>query len=233
MKNVIIFGSSGHGSVVLDCLEKEGKFKVVGFVDSFKRKGWKKNGYVVLGTEYDLPYLCDKYNLFGGIVAVGDNYMRKTVVDKIHKIVPHFQFVSTVHPTATIGKDVTIGKGVVIMPGAVVNANCVISDFCILNTYSVLEHDSQMLRYSSLAPKTCVGGNFTLGTFSAVCLGSNIIENISIREHTVIGAGSLVVNDITSHVVAYGTPAKIIRNRIEGEKYLSGGKTAMVFRAIK
>jgi phospholipid/cholesterol/gamma-HCH transport system permease protein len=28
MQNVVIFGASGHGSVVLDCIEKEAKFKV-------------------------------------------------------------------------------------------------------------------------------------------------------------------------------------------------------------
>ena len=26
MQNVVIFGASGHGSVVLDCIEKEGKW---------------------------------------------------------------------------------------------------------------------------------------------------------------------------------------------------------------
>ena len=55
MKNIVIFGSSGHGSVVLDCIENEGKDKVVGFIDSTKKKGSKQNGYEILGTEYDLP----------------------------------------------------------------------------------------------------------------------------------------------------------------------------------
>ena len=34
------------------------------------------------------------------------------------------------------------------------------------------------------------------------------------------GAGSTVLNDIDSYVVAYGTPARVIRNRIGGEPYL-------------
>ena len=41
MQNIIIFGASGHGSVVLDCLEKQNKYNVVGFLDSFKKKGAK------------------------------------------------------------------------------------------------------------------------------------------------------------------------------------------------
>ena len=41
MLNVIIFGASGHGSVVLDCLEKVGKYNVIGFVNSYKKKTQK------------------------------------------------------------------------------------------------------------------------------------------------------------------------------------------------
>jgi acetyltransferase-like isoleucine patch superfamily enzyme len=35
-----------------------------------------------------------------------------------------------------------------------------------------------------------------------------------------IGAGALVQEDIPDHCVAYGIPAKVIRQREEGEKYL-------------
>lgn len=224
MQNVVIFGASGHGSVILDCIEKEGKYKVLGFIDSFKKKGAKINGYPILGSEIDLPYLMEKYNFFRGIIAIGDNWIRKLVVDRILKISPDFDYVNAVHPKAEIGKNVDIGKGTVLMPGVIVNANSVIGDFCILNTNSSLGHDGRMENYSSLAPKSCTGGNFRLGKFSAVCLGANIIDNITILEHSVIGAGSLVVGNIEDHILAYGAPARKIRNRITGEPYMSGGK---------
>ncbi|MFK5973757.1 MAG: acetyltransferase [Flavobacteriaceae bacterium] len=224
MQNVVIFGASGHGSVVLDCIEKEGRYKIIGFIDSFKKKGVKINGYTILGNEGDLPYLMERYNFSSGIVAIGDNWTRKLLVDRILKIAPNFDYIHTVHPKAEIGKNVEIGKGAVLMPGVIVNTNSVIGDFCILNTNSSLGHDGRMENYSSLAPKSCTGGNFRLGKFSAICLGSNIIDDITILEHTVIGAGSLVVGNIEGYILAYGSPAKKIRNRIAGEPYLSGGK---------
>ena len=232
MKNIVIFGASGHGSVVLDCLEQEGKYNVIGFVDSFKKKGKRQNGYEILGNEYDLPYLMEKFNLFGGIVAIGDNWTRKIITDKIFKIAPDFNFISTIHPSATIGKDVTIGRGVAIMPRAVINTNCVIADYCIVNTNASLDHDSHMGMYSSLAPRVSTGGNLDLGKYSAICLGANIIENITIKEHTVVGAGALVIDDMDSHVVAYGAPAKVIRIRAVGEKYLSSGKMPYLLNVV-
>lgn len=224
MQNVIIFGASGHGSVVLDCLEKEGKYNVVGFVDSYKSKGYRINGYQVLGSEIDLPYLINRFNVSGGIVAIGDNWTRKLIVDKISKVVPNFNFINTIHPKAILGKDVLLGCGNVFMPGAIVNANSIIHDFCIINTNSSLGHDGIMDSFSSLAPSVCAGGGLKLGRFSAISLGVNIINGIEIGEHAVIGAGSLVVDDFGDKLVVYGSPARIIRNRTIGEPYLSTPK---------
>ena len=224
MQNIVIFGASGHGSVVLDCIEQEAKYNVVGFIDSFKKQGTEVNGYTVLGGEYDLPYLIDKYQIFGGLVAIGDNWIRNLVVDRILKIAPEFNYISAVHPSAQIGKDVQIGKGSVVMPGVTINANAIIAKHCILNTNSSLDHDGFMNNFSSLAPNVCVGGNFILGRGSAICLGTNVIENITVGEYSVVGAGSLLVGNVSSCVVVYGAPAKIVRKRIPSEPYLSGNK---------
>ena len=232
MQHIVIFGASSHGSVVLDCLEKEGKYRVVGFIDSYKPKGSCQNGYQILGSEDDLPYLCDAHNISGGIVAIGDNTIRKNVVDTIQRIVPEFTFVSTVHPSALLGKDVRIGKGVAILTGVIINTNSKVGDFCILNTNSVLEHDGLMEAYSSLAPGVYTGGQFRLGKFSAIGLRTNIIDNITIEEHTVIGAGSLVLKNIGDHLVAYGAPAKVIRVRAKGEKYLAIEKEPYVRKVL-
>ena len=224
MHNVIIFGASGHGSVVLDCLEKEGSYNVIGFVDSFKKKGSLIFGYEVLGSEYDLPYIVSKFNIHGGIVAVGDNWTRKLMVDRILKIQPDFYFINAIHPKATVGKDVLLGFGNVLMPGSVVNTNAILHDFCIVNTNASLDDDGIMGSYSSLAPNSCLGGNVYVGRFSAVCLGANVIGNVSIGEHTLIGAGALVLNDFADLLIAHGSPARKIRSRMIGEPYLAVSK---------
>ncbi|MCM4174056.1 transferase [Arenibacter sp. TNZ] len=228
MQNIVIFGASGHGSVVLDSLEREGKYNIIGFLDSFKKKGLKHNGYEILGNEHELPYLMERFNIIGGVVAIGDNWTRHLIVEKINKIVPGFNFVLAIHPNAIVGKDVEIGKGTVIMAGSIINANSRIGRHCIVNTNSSVGHDSIVEDFSSLASRACTGGNFILGEFSVVSLGVNVIENITILEHSVIGAGSLILEDIPGYVVAYGSPAKVIKNRRIGEVYLSGSKDHLV-----
>ncbi|NNE76889.1 MAG: acetyltransferase [Pricia sp.] len=222
MENIVIIGASGHGGMILDCVEKEGRYNVLGFVDSFKEKGVKLNGYEILGSEEDLPLLIDKLNIEGALLAIGNNWTRKKVADKIGEIAPDLKFVTTIHPTATIARNVEIGIGTVIMAGAIINANAVMGDFCILNTNSSLGHDGIMYNFSSIASGVCTGGNLMLGSYSAISLGANIIENITIEEHSIIGAGSLVVKNVKGYSVVYGSPARIIRRRRAGDSYLSG-----------
>ena len=224
MKNVVIFGASGHGSVILDCLERSPEYSPVGFVDSFKEKGTKINGYEILGTELDLPELIDRFTIFGGIIAIGDNWSRRKMAWRIGKIVPNFNYISVVHPGACVGKDVSLGKGVALMPGVIVNANSRIGDHCILNTRSTLGHDGVMEPFSSLAPGVSVGGNVYLGSGAAVSIGSSVIEQVRIGADSVIGAGSLVLHDIPSRVMVFGSPARVVRRRRVGEPYLSGNR---------
>ena len=220
MENVVIFGASGHGSVVMDCIEKEGKYKTIGFLDSKKEKGIDHNGLEILGSEYDLPFILHKYKVFGGIVAIGDNWKRYQVVQRIKKIIPSFKFISVIHPKSIIGSNVRIGEGTAILPGVIINTNSRVGNHCILNTFSSLDHDGLMQDFSSLAPRVGIGGNFSLGKYSAICLGARIIENIKVGQHSVIGAGSLVLRSVPDHTLAYGSPSKIIRIREIGEMYL-------------
>ena len=219
-EKIVIIGSSGHAKVIIDIIEQEGKFNIIGLLDTFKRIGESVLGYKILGEEKDLPQLIIKYQLSGCIIAIGDNWARSIVKNKIQEIDPSFGFITTIHPSASIARGVTIGSGTVVMAGAVVNSNSSIGDFCIINTNASIDHDNKLDKFSSIAPGATTGGNVSIGKFSAISLGANIIHDIEIGEHSVIGAGSTVLNNVSDYVVVYGTPAKKIRERNRGEKYL-------------
>jgi sugar O-acyltransferase (sialic acid O-acetyltransferase NeuD family) len=142
------------------------------------------------------------------------------MAEKIRLLAPDFTFITAVHPSAQIGREVSIGAGAVLMAGTVVNSDSRIGAHCILNTKSSLDHDCVMDDFSSLAPGVTTGGVVQIGAYSAISLGANIIHGKNIGAHTIIGAGALVRENILDHCVAYGVPARVIRKRAEGEKYL-------------
>lgn len=219
-QNIVMVGSSGHAKVIIDTIEKEGKYNIVGLLDAFKKTGESAFGYEILGEEKDLPKLIKKHQLKGCIIAIGDNWVRNIVKNKITEIDASLQFISTIHPAAIVARGVTVGLGTAVMAGAVINSDTKIGDFCIINTNATLDHDCNMSDFSSIAPGVTTGGNVSIGEFSAVSLGANIIHAIAIGKHSVIGAGSTVLKNIDDFIVVYGTPARIIRNRKEGDKYL-------------
>jgi sugar O-acyltransferase (sialic acid O-acetyltransferase NeuD family) len=214
MKNIVIFGTSGHAKVVFDILEKQKIFKVVGFISSNE----KINSY--LGLPHFHQNSLHELDFDSGVVAIGDNATREFLVNFIKNIKPNFKFINAIHPSAQLAHDLTLGEGLVIMAGGVVNSGSVIGDHVIINTKASVDHDCKLESFVSLAPNVTLGGFVEIKKMSAIGLGANIIHNIKIEEEVVVGAGSLVLQAIEKNSVVYGNPSKAIRKRSHGDKYL-------------
>jgi acetyltransferase-like isoleucine patch superfamily enzyme len=106
------------------------------------------------------------------------------------------------------------------MAGAVLNPGVRVGEFCIVNTRASLDHDSTMGAFSSLAPGAITGGNVAVGSYSNVGMGATVLPGVSIGQHTLIGAGALVYRSVPDNSVAYGVPARLIRSRQPGDRYL-------------
>lgn len=219
-KNIVIIGASGHAKVIIDIVEKQNKFNIIGLIDSYKKLGTKISGYEILGTEDIIEQLMADQGVIGGIIAIGDNWTRHIIKEKVKSIAPNFEFLPAIHPNAVLSRNIKIPKGVVIMAGAIINSDAIVGEFCIINTNASLGHESTMQNYSSLAPGVNIGGNVRIGNFSAISIGATIIQNINIGDHALVGAGALVINDVKDCDVVYGIPAKHIRTRNIDEKYL-------------
>ncbi|MFY8136633.1 MAG: acetyltransferase [Flavobacteriales bacterium] len=219
MKKVIILGTSGHSKVVTDIFRASDEYEIVGYLSSDQSSDQFEN-LPILGTEesfFASNSLGEDLYFF---IAVGDNFLRQQISLKLRSLNTQIKFASAIHPSAVISPSAKIGAGTCIMANTVINANSNIGSLCILNTAASLDHDCVMGDFSSLAPGVHTGGNVTIGTCSAISIGSIVVHKITIGEHTVIGAGSTVTKNIEPFVVAFGSPCKKVRNRLKGEKYL-------------
>jgi sugar O-acyltransferase (sialic acid O-acetyltransferase NeuD family) len=220
MDNILIIGSSRHAKVVIDIIEQEGKYRVGGLLDDYRGVGAETLGYSVIGKTTDLITSVREHSIKGALIAIGDNDARSEVAAWAIQRCPDLPFVTAVHPSATVASTVHLGAGTVIMAGAVINPCCSVGQFCVLNTNSTLDHDSVMEDFSSLAPGATVGGSCQIGTRSAVGIGATLAQRVTIGSGTVVGAASLVLDPIEPGVVAYGIPARAVRARNPGDRYL-------------
>ena len=51
-----------------------------------------------------------------------------------------------------------------------------------------------------------------IGEYTKVGMGSTIFDGVNVGNNTIIGAGSLVTKSVPDNVVAYGVPARVIRD---------------------
>ncbi|MCK0131219.1 acetyltransferase [Flavobacteriaceae bacterium F08102] len=217
--NVIIIGSSGHAKVIIDIIESLENLTIVGLIDDFRRKNSEKTlDYKVLGGIADLPKLMEVYKVKKCVIAIGDNYNRKKISEKIADF--DLEFINVIHPQALISPSVRLGYGNVIMPGVIINSSVKLGNFNILNTHATIEHDVSMGNFSSVGPKAVLAGGVHIGNETAIGMNTAVIEKVTIGNYNVIGACSLVNKDLGDNSVSYGIPSKIKKSRERNDTYL-------------
>jgi sugar O-acyltransferase (sialic acid O-acetyltransferase NeuD family) len=218
--NIVLIGGGNQAHYTIDIIEKENKYNIVGIIDSLQEIGSIRFGYPILGRQEQLEELINKHNIQAGIITIGDNWSRYNVFKQITSLIPNFKFVNAIHPSVVIGNTTKIGVGVVAMAGCIFNPKAIIGDFTFFATGAQIEHDCEIEDFSSISAGTIMGGYVKIGKFSAITLGVTIMDRLTIGSNTVVGSGSLVTKSLPDDVLVYGSPAKIIRNRNKGEKFL-------------
>lgn len=218
--DLLIIGSSGHAKVIIDIVRSEGRHRIVGLLDDMRPVGEETLGIPILGSVADLPMLMERTGAHHGVIAIGDNAGRMEVAARIAEHAPDFNFVSVVHPSAIIGSDVRIMAGTVVMPGVIINASCSIGAHCILNTGASVDHDCTLGDHVSIAPGAVLGGRCRIDSGTAIGMSASILQGIVVGAHCVIGAGAVVIQNVPDLQLAFGIPAKCVRTRQAGERYL-------------
>ncbi|KAF7779303.1 hypothetical protein PMAN_a0164 [Pseudoalteromonas marina] len=200
VKTLAILGASGHGKVIADIAEQLG-FSVSFYDDAFPDK---KNieHWPVIGTFSDLLNVPN--NQVSVAVAIGHNITRKVKIETLDQ--KGYMLPVLIHPTAVISKYAQIDSGSVIAANAVINTFAEVGRGCIINTSAIIEHDCRIGDFTHICPGTSLAGGVSVGRASWVGIGSKVKQLIHIGDNTLIGAGSLVVKDISSDVTAYGSP---------------------------
>ena len=220
MKNIVLIGGGNQAHYTIDIIEREGKYNIIGIIDSVHKIGSERFGYKIIGRQENLIKLIEEYSIEVGIISIGDNWSRYYVYNKIIEQIPNFIFANAIHPSVIIGNNVKLGVGIVAMAGCIFNPKSDIGDFTFFATGAQVEHDNNIHSFSSISAGSITGGFVTIGKFSAITLGVTVLDRIEIGENTVVGAGSLVIKSLPDNVLAYGNPAKVVRSRNQGEKFL-------------
>ena len=122
-------------------------------------------------------------------------------------------WVTLIHPRASIGNNVSIHRGSFIQAGCVLTCDIRISEFVTVNCGVTVSHDVVIGRFATLSPGAHIGGNVTVGEGAFVGIGASIKQGVTIGEWSTIGAGAAVIADVAANEVVVGVPARTIKTR--------------------
>jgi sugar O-acyltransferase (sialic acid O-acetyltransferase NeuD family) len=123
--------------------------------------------------------------------------------------------VMVTHPTAYVAKTARSGIGTQILAGSIISVDVQMGDACIVNTSASIDHECRLGDGVHIAPGATIAGCAWIGNFSFIGAGAVVLPRVRIGNHCIIGAGSVVTRDISNGVVAYGNPARVVRENSE------------------
>jgi acetyltransferase EpsM len=210
-RKIVIWGASGHARVVADILRLCGEYEIVGVLDDLhlERRGEIIGGVPVLGGREQLDKL-RSHAVSHLIFGFGDCDSRLCLAGVAATL--GYEFATAIHPCATVASGVPVGAGTVIVAGAVVNPAASVGRHCIINTCASVDHDCVIADGVHLSPGVHLGGWVTVGEATWIGIGATVRDRIKIGDHSIIGAGALVLEDVPPSVLVYGVPAKVVRN---------------------
>ncbi len=198
---LVIVGSGGHASVVLDAAEQMNHWSSFIVLDE------KPNGVVL--TVDDLYQQRLKYKDSSDFfVAIGDNVVRKRMLEELE--LEGFSLATIIHPSAIVASSVVIEEGSCVFARAVLNPFVQIDKGVIINTSASIDHHSSIGSFTHICPGAVLAGNVKVGQGCFVGTGAVISNQITITNEVTLGAGAVVVKSIEETGTYVGVPVRKI-----------------------
>ncbi|OLN33518.1 acetyltransferase [Desulfosporosinus metallidurans] len=211
MNKIVLVGAGGHALSVIDSIQSNGKYEIVGITDAGAVVGEKVLGYEVIGNDAILTSVFDNgvEYAFVTVGSIGNTSLREKLFYMLKS--KGFCLPAIIDNSSKIGSNVWLGEGIYVGKNTVVNAKSTIGDMAIINTGAIIEHGCCIDNFTHIGPGAVICGDVKIGAGTHVGANATVIQGVTIGDNSLIGAGSNVVHDVTSKVIAYGNPCKVVR----------------------
>ncbi len=209
-KKIILIGGGEHARMVIDNIEEQGVYSVFG-ISTNKRSDISSRvcGYPVLCMDDEIgPLILKNKEISGFFLGVGNMKARALLAKQLD---PILEPVNIIHPKAIVSKYAQIGKGNLIEAFAKVANGAKIGNHCIINSFSAVNHDQIIGDNVLIAGNVSMAGK-SIGDNTIISDGASIGFKKSVGANCIIGDGATVTKDLPDNVIAYGSPARIIRS---------------------
>ncbi len=196
MEEMIILGSGGHGQSVADAVERQGKYRIAGFVGPEENKDRTFSDYRLIGGDEDLDriYAEGIRHAFVAVGYLGRSDIRQQLFARLTEI--GFHIPAVIDPSAVIARDVRVEAGVFVGKNAVVNTGARLGKMCIVNTGAIVEHGCRVGDFSHIAVGAILCGQVSVGQGALIGAGATILQERNVGAGAIAGAGCVVRRNV-------------------------------------
>jgi sugar O-acyltransferase (sialic acid O-acetyltransferase NeuD family) len=208
---MLVIGAKGFAKEVLEVLHQLNQLENICFYDDVNEDigDFLYDRFPILKNEEEAQAFFKKVGP-EFTIGIGNPQLRFKLYEKFIKL--GGLYVSTIHPKAEIGMyEVAIGRGSNVLSNSVFSNSVTIGKGCIVYYNVVITHDCVVEDFVELSPNVLLLGNVRVCAFSHIGANATILPNVKIGKNVVIGAGSVVTKDVPDNVLAYGSPAKVMK----------------------
>lgn len=217
-ESLFLLGKSTYAlSIILDMLP--GEFRQVGLISNIPDEENTSLPFPFLVPhiqvrEYTEDQMTDWQSPSFIIASIGKS--RRQIAEHFINTysIPEDRFIPLIHTSSVMANGFMAGIGLHISPLSVIAPYCTFGRFVVINRHVNVGHHTVFQDYVTINPGVTISGICEIGERTTIGAGATILDKIKIGSDTIIGAGSVVTKDIPNGVIAYGSPAKVIRDNI-------------------
>lgn len=208
MRKIIIVGAGGFGRELLQWIKDINRvtltWEIIGFIDD--------NPRALDGVE------CD-YGIVGSIkewqpkegeefaLALGSSELKRKIASELKA--KGAVFATIIHPTAMLSEFAHHGEGLIMFPNSKLSCNSTAGDHVTILS-SLIGHDTTIGDYSVISGGCNIVRNVHIGADVFVAAGVCIAQDITIGKGAYLGLGSVILKDVPPKMKAFGNPARLL-----------------------
>lgn len=213
-RRLVIVGTGGTSVDIFDAVlaqraTGDASFEPFCFLDDNpSRIGQLLHGLPVRGPLDSAGEMADCVFING--IGSPNNFWRRDEFVRRLGVAPD-RFVTVVHPTASISSMASVDLGTAILQHVTICANARIGSHVVILPNTVVSHDCTVGDFTCITGGVCLSGNVDVEAFCYLGSNCTVLGGRRIQARSLVGMGSVVLDDVQPNSVVVGNPARFLR----------------------
>lgn len=216
LTQIILLGNSIAAQVLYSMIARDCRFEVVAFAvnEEFITEKQLYNLPVVPLEKLSEYYSPQEFQLVNAVGYSRVNRNREAIYFQAKE--QGFSFVKYIHPSASVMSD-DLGEGVIVLAGSVLEPCSRVANNVVIWSNVVVAHHAIIHENCWLASGGVISGQAELCRNTFVGVNATIVNQVSVSQYNIIGAGALITKDTMEGDVILARSGE--KHRVNSEKY--------------